>query len=332
MSGELMGAELEDGGAVRPVVDLHVDTLLRLVEAPAARCASHAMEWPELHVDAARGHAGGVTLLLTACFTSDDELEPAAKVDLMLDAADRVSSDPSSGFRRVLGPSSFAQRLAGEIGLLATIENARSLEGDLARIGHWRDRGVRIVGVTWNGRNALAAGVLAEPTGGFTAFGREFLAEVRRLELAIDVSHLAPRGVDEVLAASPHAVLATHSNAARVCEHPRNLTDAQLREIAAAGGLVGINFYPPFLRRGGADATLEDVARHALHLAEVVGVEHVALGTDLDGIDVLPSDFAGHQDMPRLAEVLAGAGFGGAEIDGIFAGNFMAWWRRWSNE
>lgn len=315
--------------SLAPVVDLHVDTLLRYLELVDPGPAKD--NWPQLHVDADRCRRGGVRLLLTACYTGDREVEPAAKVERMLDAVDRLHGDPGSPFRRVHGPRQFSELRAGEIGLLPTIENARSLEGDVSRLAHWHARGVRVTGVTWNGPNELAAGVLADPWTGFTALGRDFLVEARRCQLAIDVSHLSPAGVDDVLDSAPHAVLATHSNAAAVCEHPRNLTDAQLRRLRDANGLVGLNFYPPFLSRRGA-ADLGDVVRHALHLADVVGVDRIALGTDLDGIDQLPADFEGYQDLPRLVRALAASGFRPSEIEGILGANFLRWWQNWSSE
>lgn len=307
------------------VVDLHVDVLsrLRALAAPAmlAECA-----WPALQVDHARCRAGGVRLLGAACYVSDDEPEPAAAVNAMLEIAAALEQASHGGWKRVGSPAEHDALPEDTVGLLPTIENARSLEGDLARLLRWREAGVRIVGLTWNGTHELGCGVGASVDDGLSALGLEVVREAARLGLAIDLSHLAARGVAQVLS-HPVPVLATHSNAHALCPHRRNLTDEQLRAIAARDGLVGVNVYPPFL--GGA-GSLRELVEHVLHLGHVLGLERVALGTDLDGIERLPDGFTGHAALPALATALATRGLAPAEVRGVLGENFLRWWRQWA--
>lgn len=305
----------------RRAVDMHVDTLLRLTESGGDLSGSR----DDLQVDIPRCHAGGVSLLLAACFTRDDEPRPGAGLDAMLRRAQELSADPGP-FRRVTTPAEWEALSEGDIGFLLTVESALPMEGDLTRLDAWHEAGVRVIGLTWNGANDIAAGVMADADEGLTSLGHEVVRHCAERGIAIDLSHLAPRGVQDVLD-SEATLLATHCNAAAVHPHPRNLDDEQLRRIAARGAVVGLNFYPPFLGSEGSVIDLATVARHAAHMAEVMGPEHVAIGTDLDGIDRFPDGFQGHQDLPAFADALAKVGFSEDSIRGVFSENFRRWWR-----
>ncbi len=305
-----------------PAIDLHVDTLQRLVEK---ECAFGGRQ-PALQVDGERAHAGGVRLLGCACFTADGHEEPARNVDRMLQVAQRENQDPASPLKRVTHPDQLQGLASDQIGMLLTIENAVSLEGDLQRLQHWYEHGVRIVGLTWNQQNDLASGTSVTHPKGLSSLGRAVVDLCAQLGIAIDVSHLSAPAVDEVLAQGV-PVLATHCNARAVHDHTRNLTDVQLKGIARNGGVVGLNFYPPFL--GAGQVTSHDVARHARHIADVVGEDRLALGSDFDGIERTPQDLESHRQLPQLAAALTEVGFSSAAIEGIFSVNFLRCWERW---
>lgn len=304
-----------------PAIDLHVDTLSRLVDLGGS--AGIAADRSDLQVDLPRARAGGVRALCTACFTRDDEPAPRARVAAMLAEAERLDRDPGTPARLVRSARELRSLPAGVIGLIPTIENARSLEGDLDLLEVWRERGIAILGLTWNGANELATGCGGDPGPGLTELGREAVRRAALLGMAIDISHLNRAGVEEVLA-SGVAALATHSNCRAVHDHRRNLDDAQLRSLAAAGGLLGLVLYPPFL--GPDPVTLDHFVAHARHAAEVMGAQRIALGTDLDGIERTPAGFRDHRDLPSLAAALAAGGFSRAEVEGILGGNFIRWW------
>jgi microsomal dipeptidase-like Zn-dependent dipeptidase len=169
-------------------------------------------------------------------------------------------------------------RRAGQIWFVLGLEGCAPLRGEVAALHAFYRLGIRCVGLTWNGRNEAADGVGVASPGGLTGFGRELVTELNRLGVLIDVSHLAARGLEEVIELSTSPVMASHSNAVALRPHRRNLTDAQLRMVISTGGLVGVNFHPTFLAEG--DATIGDIADQVEHLASVIGIGRVALGPD----------------------------------------------------
>ena len=178
---------------------------------------------------------------------------------------------------RTLDDLRAAQR-SGAIWFVLGLEGCSPLRGELATLRAFHRLGLRYLGLTWNGRNEAADGVGLPSPGGLTDFGRELVAELNRLGILIDVSHLSARGLAEVVELSATPVFASHSNARALLDHRRNLTDEQLRLVASSGGIVGVNFHPTFLAEG--DATVGDLADQVEHIASVVGIERVALGPD----------------------------------------------------
>ena len=160
---------------------------------------------------------------------------------------DRLSNDPEEDFRSITSPTDLQDLEPGTTGMLATIENARCLEGDISRLEQLHERGVRILGVTWNGANELGQGVLDDHQQGLTDFGQAAVNKAAELGWAIDVSHLNREGIIDVCQTGA-PVLATHSNARALHEHPRNLSDELLKLLAQSNGLVGVNIYPSFSR------------------------------------------------------------------------------------
>ncbi len=298
-------------------VDLHVDTIWRLIEV-----GGDLLENPQLAVDVARAREGGVRAIATACFTSDDCQEPRLTVRRMLDRITELNDDPTVPVRVLRRPGDFANLGEDEIGLIPTIENARSMEGQIEVLEEWASVGVAILGVTWNGANELAVGCHGG-SGGLTDFGRKAVNRAAELGIATDISHLNPESAREVLS-SQVPVLATHSNCRQVHDHPRNLSDDQLQALAGAKGVLGLNLYPPFLGTG--EVSIQSFVRHVQHCADLIGVEYLALGTDLDGIDETASGFRDHRDLPRLQDALEAAGFSRQEVAGIFSENFIRWW------
>jgi membrane dipeptidase len=146
------------------------------------------------------------------------------------------------------------------------------------------------------------------------------------LRIALDVSHLNERGFWEVAELSDAPLIASHSGAHVLCASPRNLTDAQLRAVGERRGLVGINFFPGFLRADGADEAetpLTLIAEHAAHVAQLAGPECVGLGSDFDGA-TMPAPLGDVTGLPALLDTLRGAGFTDVQLEGVAFGN----WRR----
>jgi membrane dipeptidase len=208
----------------------------------------------------------------------------------------------------------------GEVAALLSIEGGEALEGTPAILPCLYRLGVRALGLTWNHRNQLADGIAEARTGGgLTTLGLETVAEMNRLGMVVDVSHLSPAGFWDVLEHSRHPVIASHSNARGLHDHPRNLDDDQIRALAARGGVMGINFAPDFL---GPGADLETVLDHIDYIARLAGCDCIGLGSDYDGISATPR---GLEDVSQLANITRGLvarGYSDPDILKILGGNF----------
>lgn len=206
-------------------------------------------------------------------------------------------------------------------------EGAGPLASEPQALEQWRARGLRIVGLVHTYANELSSSSGDAPTKpyGLTEQGQAFVERAFALGLVVDVSHASDRAVSDVLAlaaARRGVVIATHSNARALADHPRNLSDEQLRAIAATGGVIGVNFHGPFLARG-RRARLSDVVEQVRYLIRVAGVDHVAIGSDFEG-DIRPP--AGLEDasrFPVLAAALRKAGLDEPAVRKVFAENAL---------
>ena len=172
----------------------------------------------------------------------------------------------------------------GKQALILTVESGSALAGDLDRVEVLARDGVRMLTLTWNGANELASGNVTDR--GLSPFGRDAISAMEELGILVDVSHLNDRSFWDVLEAAQKPFAASHSNARSVCGHPRNLTDDQIREMAARQCLIGLNYSVHFLQDGGGEVSLDQLCRHIDRFLEL-GAEHcLALGSDADGTDV----------------------------------------------
>jgi membrane dipeptidase len=208
-----------------------------------------------------------------------------------------------------------------------SFEGAGPLAEDKDSVSRWTARGARIFGLvhTWDNALATSSGNATPSTTGLTDAGREFVARVFAAGGLVDVSHASDASTDEVLGLAASArkpVIATHSNARAVTSHPRNLTDDQIRAIAATGGIVGVNFHSRFLVSEGR-AHIADVVRHVLHLVQVAGITHVGIGSDFEGDIIPPVELTSAGSFPRLAEALTAAGMPAEDVAKVFGANAL---------
>ena len=202
------------------------------------------------------------------------------------------------------------------------VEGGDCLGGELWILDLLFRLGVRLLTLTWSNRNALADGVWEERSnGGLTNFGREVVGKMQDLGMVIDVSHLASAGFWDVSRLVAGPFIASHSNAAALCPHPRNLTDEQARSIAEHGGVIGVNFCGPHLTEGKAE--VEHVIGHIEHFWKVAGEDHVGLGTDYDGIDAPPVGLEDVTCLPRLIQELQRRGHSESRIEKFMGQNFL---------
>jgi membrane dipeptidase len=210
------------------------------------------------------------------------------------------------------------------------LEGADPLAPDLSGLEAWHERGLRSIGLTWSRANAFAEGVPFEFPGspdtgpGLSEAGRDLVRACNRLGIVVDCSHLNRAGFFDVASLSDAPLVATHSNAWSLSPGTRNLQDDQLDAIAVSGGAVGVNYAVSFLRADGSldpDTPLSEIVRHVEYLAERMGVEHVALGSDFEGA-VVPAELGDAAGLPTLVDAL-GASFTAAEVRKIAAENWL---------
>lgn len=219
------------------------------------------------------------------------------------------------------------------------LEGAEAIDPELEALELWHAAGLRSLGPVWSRPNDFGHGVpFVSPstpdTGpGLTDSGRALVERCAQLGIMIDLSHLNEAGFWDVARIAPGPLVATHSAAHRLCASSRNLTDDQLDAIGRSDGLVGIVFACAFLREDFAedpDTPLELVATHARYVAERIGVEHVALGSDFDGT-LIPAAIGDARGVPRVLDALAAVGFDERELAAIAHGNWRrvleVWWK-----
>ena len=197
-------------------------------------------------------------------------------------------------------------------GLLA-IEGAQALDGDIANLGRLDAAGYRMVGLAHFFDNTFAGSAHGQRKGGLTAVGRELVGELEARRMIVDLAHASAATIDDVLAIAMRPVVSSHTGVRAVADNPRNLSDDQLRGIAATGGMVGIGFWPT--ASGGEDAA--SIARSIAHAVSVVGADHVGLGSDFDGAVPTPFDASG---LALLTEALLAENLDEATIGAVMGG------------
>ena len=203
---------------------------------------------------------------------------------------------------------------------MLSVENGSVIGGDIGKISALKDYGVKAVTIVYNEDNELGSGCLSDSRFGLTETGKTAVKEFERNNIYVDLSHSSVRTFYDVAEASNRPIIATHSNSYTLCPHKRNLTDEQFDIIRKSGGIVGVNFYPPFLCQNPVDATITDVLRHIYHFLSIGGEDCLCIGSDFDGCDALDS-LDSIDKMPFLYEIMLKNGFNEQVIQKIFYNN-----------
>ena len=223
------------------------------------------------------------------------------------------------------------------VAILIGVEGGHAIESSLDKLRDLYQRGARYMTLTWNNGTPWAGssiGVEGTRTGGLTSFGRDVVREMNRLGMLVDLSHVSEATFYDAIATSTVPVIASHSSARALNDHPRNLTDEQLRAIARNGGVVNVNFFSRFIdadhraafERGEAQLPQPPLAAlidHFDHIATVAGVDHVGLGSDFDGVSALPAGMDDVTRLPRIAQGLLDRGYSEADVTKMLGGNMM---------
>lgn len=304
-----------------PVVDGHADSIL--MQLDGRRTLSRRSDLG--HIDWPRAQAAGLTCTVQVAFP-DPVYYPVAprRVGEAIDALLHEIEAGGSAVRLALTARDIREaHMNGQLAVMLNIEGAEGIQGSLALLRNYYRLGVRMMGLVWNHRNEVAEGAGEEDGsgGGLTKFGREVVREMNRLGMLIDLAHITPRGFYDVLELSEQPVLFTHGNCRTLWDHARNLTDDQIKALAARGGVFGISFVNSFMNK--ATATIETVADHIEHVIQVTGsTDCVAYGSDYDGCTPPP----GLEDvtkLPDLTAILLRRGYSEADLEKILGGNYL---------
>jgi membrane dipeptidase len=321
------------GQSAWPVADAHND-LLMLVQHFSADRDYFCRTWlPQLR-------AGQVGIQVLPVYIDEIWLpELALRQTLrLIETALRTIESGADALMLCLEPGDVERALAsGRIAVVLALEGCPAVGPDTDLLRTLSRLGLRMASLTHFGRNSLADGSAEDGTAGrLTRAGVSAVRVMQETGLLVDVSHLSLAGTRHVLDITQAPVLATHSSCRAIHEHHRNLPDAQLRAIAATGGVVGINFFPAFLSAGAGTVGL--VLDHIEHAVGVAGIGHVGLGPDftkeiaatmyagshvIEGCDLAATvpGLEGPADLPVLADGLAARGFSPADVVAVMGGN-----------
>ncbi|PWI58248.1 dipeptidase [Sulfoacidibacillus thermotolerans] len=280
------------------IVDGHADILYRMGKEKLSFYDDNALHQNYKHL-----RQSGVDVQVFVTFI-EPEITASEQLFAVFDSLDRFHREVerADAVQAVYTVAELHRVLqSGRKAAILSLEGADALNGRISVLHALFQSGIRLMGLTWNGANCVADGVGEGRGAGLTQFGREVVKTMRSLGMIVDVSHLAARGVWDVLDLYDGPVVASHSNAMSVFAHRRNLTDDQIRAIAASGGVIGATFVPAFI--GASDVlTIEDLIKHIDHLLTVAGEDAVALGSDFDGIESTLVDLRNGSDYTGLLE------------------------------
>ena len=216
----------------------------------------------------------------------------------------------------------YADKRQGRRSIMLGIENGLALNGQLQNLNHFAQRGIVYMTLCHNGDNDICDSARGCNThNGVSQFGQQVIREMNRLGIMVDLSHAAEKSFYDALDISSEPIVCSHSSCRALCDHPRNLTVAQMRALAAKGGVIQVTMYNGFLVKDG-EATVADALRHLEHAIEVMGIDHVGIGTDFDG-DGGIRGLASSSDLVNLTRQLLARRYSERDIQKIWGGNFL---------
>ena len=248
---------------------------------------------------------------------------PTAYADLIFNKIEDIVQQNSRYLSIARTPADlYENKRQGRKSIMLGIENGLALGGQLQNVAHFADRGVIYITLCHNGDNNLCDSARGSNThGGVSQFGEQVIGEMNRLGLMVDLSHAAEKSFYDALDISQTPIVCSHSSCRALCDHPRNLTDEQMRRLAARGGVMQVTLYNGFLVKDG-EATILDAMAHLEHAVSVMGIDHVGLGTDFDG----DGGIRGLRDSSELLQFtrqLLARRYAESDIQKIWGGNFL---------
>lgn len=321
------------------VVDMHCDTIAELYYSYRDERGDSILK-NKLHIDLEKMKAGDYGMQNFALYTNlGREKEPFEYCMKLVDIFYRELEMHPEKIGIVKSYADIEKNWElGRMSAMLTIEEGAVCKGDLALLRNFYRLGVRMMTLTWNFQNELAYPnifVLEGPDAprfepdlehGLTETGIEFVKEMERMGMIIDISHLSDAGIWDVFKYTEKPFVASHSNARALASHPRNLTDAMIKKLSERGGVAGVNYCAGFLRDWSdpkeSKSLVSDMAAHMKHMKQVGGIECVGLGSDFDGTTSL-IEMETAAGLPMLEQEMHKAGFTESEIEAVFYKNVL---------
>lgn len=314
------------------VVDMHCDTILRLYDE-----GGNLLE-NEFNIDLRKMVKGDYLLQNFAMFVNLGEKDdPLTKAQRLIDLYYQEIEKNKDLIKPIFSYQDIEDNQRdGLMSAMLTLEEGAVINNDLAILRNYYRLGVRMITLTWNHPNGIGYPNLISTKeykdlyhintqDGLTDFGIEYVREMERLGIIIDVSHLGDAGFYDVLKYTAKPFVASHSNARSVCGVARNMSDDMIKLLAKRNGVMGINFCGDFLKAsktGGVRSCVEDMVKHILYIRDLVGIDYVGLGSDFDGISQ-DLELKDASMMPMLKDALFEAGLKEEEIEKVFYKNVL---------
>lgn len=225
----------------------------------------------------------------------------------------------------------YRMKQSGRKAIMLGVENGYAIGHDISQIQKLRNRGVVYMTLCHNGDNDICDSARRSNAehGGVSEFGAEVIREMNRVGMMIDLSHASEKTFYDAIEISQVPIVCTHSSCMSLCNHPRNLTDAQMKHLAENGGVMQVTFYNGFLKENGV-ASIVDAVNHINHAVKVMGIEHVGIGTDFDGDGGVPG-LAHAGELINLTRALLREGYSEADLRMLWGGNFLRVMRQAQN-
>ena len=284
---------------------------------------------PRILVDLHKMTEGRLDATIMAAYLKQGERDPesllaaTAKADRLLNQIEEMVHANASYVDIARTPADVERlKREGKKAIMLGIENGYAIGRDLSNIARFRQRGVVYMTLCHNGDNDLCDSARGNREhGGLSALGREAVGEMNRTGMLVDLSHASEQSFYDALGCSTAPIVCSHSSCRALCDHPRNLTDDQLRALAHSGGVAQLCIYGGFLRPDG-QAGLPDIIEHLNHMVSIMGIDHVGIGTDFDGDGGVPG-CASASEVVNITRCLLAERYSEEEIRKIWGGNFL---------
>ena len=279
---------------------------------------------PKILVDLHKMTEGRQDATIMVAYLPQPTENPTAYADSIFDQIEVIVSQNSDYVRIASTPRDlWMNKHQGLKSIMLGIENGIAIDSKLENLQHFVDRGIVYMTLCHNGDNDIcdSASKTQHTHHGVSAFGEQVIKEMNRLGVLVDMSHAGEESFYNALEISSKPIVCSHSSARALCDHPRNLTDDQMRALAQKGGVAQTTIYHGFLKKDG-EATINDVIAHLEHAIDVMGIDHVGLGTDFDG-DGGVRGLANSAELINFTRRLLARRFSEHDIQKIWGGNFL---------